>query len=502
MLRPPLDTPTPSNLSAGSEVSEQAIERVVKLARGWLSERPEQVLQVVERQARQLVVQQQEIAHYQQQLRQLQQELERIQEQPARSAAPFAIAPEKRKAERKRPGRPVGHPGEWRRAPLEEACDERIEVPLECCPDCGGALAVDRQRVIEQTILELPEVKPRVIRLRTYRNQCQQCQRSVQSHHPLQVSVAIGAAGTHLGPRALAVATALNKDFKLPLRKSCQVLQQCFGLALSPGGLSQAVARVAKRLTPDYEQMLEQVRHSEVVYSDETGWWLDGPGYTLWVFTNQQTTYYRIVSSRSRETARSILGDAFGEVLVSDCLSVYDELNPLQQKCYAHHLKAISNALKTPQGQGSPYLLELRALLHSALLLKRLMPQLSCQQFQHGRQALAQRFEQLLAQPRGQPNDPQSQQEEKIRQRLFKQQDHLLTFLDYPQVEATNNQAERQLRPAVISRKISCGNKTEQGASTWQILASLAATAHQQGDSFIDQVARKVVLKPDALTPR
>lgn len=498
----PLDTPTPPHPSALNEVSERAIERVVELARGWVSEQPERVLQVVERQARQLMAVQQEMADYQQQVSQLQQEVARLQAQPGRSAAPFALAPEKRKAERKRPGRSVGHRGEWRRAPLEEMCDEHIEVPLECCPDCGGRLAAERQRVIEQTILELPVLKPRVIRLRTYRNQCQQCQRSVQSHHPLQVSVAVGAAGTHLGPRALAVATALNKDFKLPLRKSCQVLQQCFGLSLSPGGLSQAVARVAKRLKPEYEQILEQVRHSEVVYSDETGWWLDGPGYTLWVFTNQQTTYYRIVSSRTRETARRILGEDFNGVLVSDCLSVYDDLNPLQHKCYAHHLKAISNALKTPEGKGSTYLLELRALLHSAQLLKRLMPQLPLQLFQQGHHSLAQRFEQLLAQPRGQPNDPQSQQEEKIRQRLFKQHDHLLTFLDYPQVEATNNQAERQLRPAVISRKISCGNKTEQGATTWQILASLAATAHQQGNSFIDQVAQKMLLKPDSLAPR
>jgi hypothetical protein len=31
----------------------------------------------------------------------------------------------------------------------------------------------------------------------------------------------------------------------------------------------------------------------------------------------------------------------------------------------------------------------------------------------------------------------------------------------------------RQLRPAVIARKISCGNKTPKGARTWQILASL-----------------------------
>jgi hypothetical protein len=324
----------------------------------------------------------------------------------------------------------------------------------------------------------------------------------VQSQHPLQVSAATGAAGTHLGPRALAVATALNKDLKLSMRRSCQVLQQCLGLTVSPGGLSQAVDRVARRLQPRYDDLLEQVRHSQVVYSDETGWWLDGPGYTLWVFTNQDLTYYRIVNQKTREMARSILGEDFSGVLVSDCLSIYDDLNPLQQKCYAHHLKAISTALKTPEAKGSAYLLELRTLLHSAQLLKRLMAELSLEHYQQAREFLATRLDHLLIHPRGQPGDLQGRQEEKVRQRLFKQRDHLFTFLDYPAVDATNNQAERQLRPAVISRKISCGNKTPQGANTWAILASLAATAAQKGDSFIDQVAQAMVLKSEPVSPR
>lgn len=53
-------------------------------------------------------------------------------------------------------------------------------------------------------------------------------------------------------------------------------------------------------------------------------------------------------------------------------------------------------------------------------------------------------------------------------------------------MEATNNLAERQLRPAVIARKLSCGNKTKDGAATWQVLASLAATCRQTGSSFTD----------------
>ena len=44
--------------------------------------------------------------------------------------------------------------------------------------------------------------------------------------------------------------------------------------------------------------------------------------------------------------------------------------------------------------------------------------------------------------------------------------DHLFTFLDHAVADATNNLAERQLRPAVISRKLSCGDKTDAGART------------------------------------
>jgi transposase len=98
-------------------------------------------------------------------------------------------------------------------------------------------------------------------------------------------------------------------------------------------------------------------------------------------------------------------------------------------------------------------------------------------------------YPKLLETPRSQP------QEESVRNRLYKQRDHLFTFLDHEGVDATNNLAERQLRPAVISRKISCGNKTAKGARTWQILASIAATCAQQAQSFIATLARAAPLQ-------
>ncbi len=64
----------------------------------------------------------------------------------------------------------------------------------------------------------------------------------------------------------------------------------------------------------------------------------------------------------------------------------------------------------------------------------------------------------------------------------------------YHEVETTNNRAERAIRAAVIARKISCGNRTERGASTWQILVSLATTAQQCGREFLEELATAIPL--------
>jgi hypothetical protein len=435
--------------------------------------------------------------------RQLEEQLAASQRAEKRQAAPFRVAEKKRKRRRKRPGRSGGHAGQWRQRPPDEAVDEHIEVPLETCPECGCGLPECDHQVIEQTLIDLPPVTPQVIRLRTYRQQCPECQRQVASTHPLQVSTATGAAGTHLGPRALGFAASLHHESGLSMRNCCRTLERLMGLRLTPGGLSQALRRMADRMEDQYDDLLSRLQGSTVLHLDETGWWVASEHYWLWVVTNERGTYYRVVPHRNRATAQSLLGEHFDGVLVSDCLNIYDGLDVTQQKCYAHHLKAISQALNTPAGSHSLYLLEVQGLLHLALVLKQFQSELSDTAIASVRQWLEQRADELLQSPRGDPNDAQRQHEEAIRRRLYHQRSRLFTFLDYEAVNATNNQAERQLRPAVIRRKVSAGNKTEAGARTWQILASLAATASQTGQSFIDQVATAMSLqKSDVKTER
>jgi len=413
-----------------------------------------------------------------------------------RGAAPFGRPEGKRSPSPKRPGRKGGHEGVFRTRPSDKEVDHWIEVLLEHCPHCGEGLAPETDEVVEQTIIDTPPVRPEVTRLVTHRNVCCRCGQHVASTHPHQVSTATGAAGTHLGARALAFAAALNKAFGLTMRKSCAVLRELLGLSLSPGGLAQALARMAARLEAEDEALLEALKAEPVLHTDETSWWVGRSGFSLWVVTNRAGTCYRIVPSRSRAEAEALMGDYTG-VLVSDCLNIYDNLTPNQHKCYAHHLKEISKAQEDPRAAASPYLHDLRMLLLTAMALKAGKADLPAAVIANTRQALEASADRLLNSPRTEANAAAAAPlEEKLRQRLFKQRDHLFTFLDHDAVDATNNLAERQLRPAVISRKLSCGNKTERGARTWEVLTSLAATCRQAGISFADFLAPRLALAP------
>jgi transposase len=448
-----------------------------------LRDQPDRLIEIILRQAGVIEELRTEIQTLREQIQDLQNrndglsaKVAALETKTARQAAPFRIPEKQRQLQPQKPGRKAGHAGSCR--PVPEVVDEQIEVPLKACPQCGQP--VEKVRRVEQHVEELPQVRPRVVRLITHEAHCPGCRQTVRSTHPLQVSLARGAAGVQLGPRVLGLAATLNKQYGLTVRKTCAVLKSIFELKLSPGGLTQGLKRMAGKLEPAYEKLGARLRDGPYVHCDETSWWVGGPGYWLWVFADKSTTVYRVAQGRGRPVLTDTLGETFDGVLVSDCLATYDDFNPLQQKCYSHHLKAISHA---QEDSPSVWLEDLRWLLQAAMDLK--------QEPKEGQRAvLEQKLERLLAQPR--PTNV----EEKVRRRMEKQKDHLFTFLDYPEVDATNNLAERQLRPAVIARKVSCGNKTTLGARTWEILTSLAATCHQRGESFASLVSNAARLNP------
>lgn len=396
-----------------------------------------------------------------------------------RQAGPFRRreTQKKKPSDKKPPGREKGHKGSYRRRP--DTVDREVEVPLAGCPHCDGTLGHVQRR--EQFIEELPPVRPVCIKVTTWTGECEQCG-PVHSTHPLQTSTAVGAAGNHLGPRAQAISVLLSHRSGLTLGRTCQTLQDLVGLNLSRGGLAQLLQRAADRLEPFLSEIAQKIRRSRAVFADETSWYVGEPGWWLWVFTTPDETLYRVEPGRGSDVVRETLGDDFGGMLVSDCLASYNPIGCAKHKCIAHHLRALKEQEKSleKQGKTSSYLTCWKVLLKNVIATWNERPKLTPAAFADKVLQLTRGVRNLL------DRSPPEPEEIAFRDRLARQRGHLLGCLSEAAAEPTNNRAERDLRPAVIDRKLSCGNKTVAGKRAWETLRSVVTTLSKQGDDLAD----------------
>jgi hypothetical protein len=425
-----------------------------------------------------------QIASLQQQLAELEKRLAELERANQRQAAPFAR--KKHHAKPKRPGRKAGQ-GKFtfRAKPTAEQVQHTKEQPLAACPQCGGAL--NERKRHEQFVIDIPEVQPTVTRYLTHSGHCPCCQQRVRSRHPEQISAATGSAGVVIGPRAKALAADLKHRLGVPYAKIRELFHVAFQLEVSRSGLCQADSHLAAQAQPIYEELLELIRHSAVVHNDETGWRIGLVSAWLWVFTNRQLTVYTIHQSRSHEVVVAILGREFAGILVSDCFTAYDHQALslwLKQKCVGHLLKDLSAMRQSKTGGAVRLAQDLTTVLRTALALRDLKTSLSPAEFAGRAQQLEHQLDTLID-VRRRLTDPDNV---RFAKRLRKQRPHLLRFLYVDGLDATNNQAERMLRPAVISRKTSGCNRTAGGALTHAILASILVTCRQQALPILDSL--------------
>ena len=71
---------------------------------------------------------------------------------------------------------------------------------------------------------------------------------------------------------------------------------------------------------------------------------------------------------------------------------------------------------------------------------------------------------------------------------LRRRKDWLFRFVVVPEVESTNNRAERALRPSVIYRKVSGGSRSDRGAEAYATPSSIFYTQKLRKKSIIRYV--------------
>ena len=161
--------------------------------------------------------------HWKRRSEHLEKELEAARRAGRRQAAPFAK--DRPQGRGGRPGRRAGaeYGRQGRRREPTQADETHVAAAPTTCPDCGGAVALDR--VASQYQEDLPAVHPLVRRFDIEVGHCSQCQRRVQGRHALQTSDALGAASAQLGPNVAALVVELHTELGMPLEKVVRVLR-------------------------------------------------------------------------------------------------------------------------------------------------------------------------------------------------------------------------------------------------------------------------------------
>lgn len=410
----------------------------------------------------------------------LRQQLEEALRSLKRQAAPFSKG--EPKPHPKQPGRkPGAEYGQRACRPVPQRVDEEFAVPLpERCLSCGGPV------VYAQTESQFQEdiVRRTVVRrFQVQIGRCACCRRRVQGRHPLQTSDAVGAAQVQLGPEALALAAHLNKEMGISHQRVARALELGYGLAVSRSTLCRALLRLGQKAEPTYQQLRVAIRQSPINWLDETGWRVAARLKWLWVALSRQVTVYAILPGRGFAQAAELLGVDYAGFLHHDGWRPYYRfLQAGHQSCLSHLLHRCHNLLEvsSPAAAGLPQ--TVLQLLHTGLALRdryRLDP-ISPHGLAVATGRLEASMDRLLQKSFRSPLNC------RLAKHLRHEQPYLFTFLRCPDfLDATNNAAERALRPAVIARKTWGGNRTPAGAQSQQILASLLRTCWQQSkDTF------------------
>ncbi len=208
---------------------------------------------------------------------------------------------------------------------------------------------------------------------------------------------------------------------------------------------------------------------------DSTSWRIDGNPYNLWTFLTKSEAIFHISRGNGHEIPLELLKDHNGTD-AHDRHSAFETLawksGNDQQYCWSHIIcdakeledfygdegKRIKRSLQTVYDEAKAFnghgtMEDVEKLRHKLVfLLDSDYDSRKCSKF--------------------------------VKNLLKRKKEWLFRFVMDPEVEPTNNRAERALRPSVIYRKVSGGSRSEKGAEMYTRIYSVYYTSRLRGKNW------------------
>ncbi len=383
----------------------------------------------------------------------------------------------------KKRGGLFGHVGWFRQRP--KTIDRIEEVILDKCPECGSKRLTECKKTYEhiQEDIVLPKVETTLYRKHRY--YCANCKKVFTPKGNNEIP------GSRIGPKAQAFAAFIRYAIKISEDDVTSLFEKAFNLKISSSSISGFMDHLKRAALPIYNNLLSELKKSPFIHADETGWKIDGAGYWLWKFCNKTISYSHIDKSRGQKVVENILGKSYEGVLISDFLSAYNEIDSDKQRCLAHIFRDLDKVIEywRDDKEVIRYCERLAKILKDAIELYTEYRSKKWNDTYHRRRESITRSLNDFSFP-----NPSKRILKRFAKRLQRHKDEMLTFLYKKDIDYHNNHAERQIRPDVIFRKITYGNRSIEGAENHSVIMTILQTAKLNG---IDPLAtlEKILLR-------
>jgi transposase len=327
-------------------------------------------------------------------------------------------------------------------------------------------------------VTDLPSFAPVVIEGWQYAVTCAQCGEQTAGTYPAGLEPR-----RTFGPGIEALVSYLHERHHVGYERLVELCRDVFGLAISQGGIGNALRRLVERARPTYAAIGQTVRGSPVINSDETGARVAGRTCWQWTFQTPAASYHLIAPSRGGEVIDAFLGGVEPEVWGSDLYAPQILTSAAQhQICHSHQARDLTFAAEADTGDERLWALDLRHVFGRAIRLRHERDQVTPQTFARRRRRIENATDRLVFDRYVAPKTEAA----RLQQRYRTHRDSLYVFLQRDDVEPTNNSSERDLRPSVIHRKVIGGFRSDWGAEASAIRTSILATARKQGHNLLD----------------
>lgn len=356
--------------------------------------------------------------------------------------------------------------------------DRTEKHSLNACPDCGGRLK-RKNRIYKRRVLHLLPAHVENVEHECRAYYCKECKKEVVPKIEGTMPNCKFDLTTAIFISYLFVASNMSmggiKNLFLDL----------FGIGICKGTVSNTLTRLKEYLGDEYSFLEQKIIEASTRYRDETGWRKEGQTFWNWVVATEEAVVYRLERSRCHQNALKLKGK--GGVDVSDGYAAYNALEGDKQRCWAHLLRIAKNpehpfAIGQEIEDYKKLVAGIGGIYHLAKEEKRRFGPSA---------AMRKRFDCLLLECL-QDVRWHSKNSGKLTNYIMKLDGEWFAFLEFPDVEPTNNRAERALRHIVIKRRVSQQSRGDESMESYAMQASLFMTARQRGESYTDYLQHVV----------